>query len=94
MESLDGNAIAGLLHETFGVELTAAHCVCAACAATRPVAELDVYLQAPGVVARCRSCGNVTMVLVTVRGITCVDLLGLSRLDDGPGTAEAAPSFT
>ena len=93
MEALDGNAIAGLLHETFGVELTAAQCACAVCDASGPVAELDVYLQAPGVVARCRGCGNVTMVLVTIRGITCVDLLGLSRLDEGPGTVETARSF-
>jgi hypothetical protein len=81
MDALDGNAIAGLLHETFGAELTAADCVCAACATTGPVAELEVYLRAPGVVARCRGCGNVVMVLVTIRGITCIDLLGLSRLD-------------
>lgn len=91
MDALDGNAIAGLLHETFGVELTAAVCVCATCSDTRPVAELEVYMRGPGVVARCRSCGSIVMVLVTVRGITCVDLLGMSR---SPGTADNARTFT
>ena len=78
MDVLDGNAIAGLLHETFGVELTDANGVCTTCGASGPVAELDVYLRGPGVVARCHSCGSIVMVLVTVRGVTCVDLRGLS----------------
>jgi hypothetical protein len=82
MEALDGNAIGGLLQDVFGVELTAAGCACATCAAARPVAELEVYMRAPGTVARCRSCGSVLMVFVEIRGVTCVDLQGLSRLGD------------
>jgi hypothetical protein len=78
MDVLDGNAIAGLLYDTFGVELTDATGVCAACGAARPVAELDVYIRAPGVVARCHSCSSVVMVLTAVRGIACIDLRGLS----------------
>jgi hypothetical protein len=45
------------------------------------VAELEVYLQAPGTVLRCRSCSSVLMVLVTARGVTCVDLGGLAALE-------------
>jgi hypothetical protein len=90
MDALDGNAIAGLLHETFGAELTAAFCVCATCSDERPVAELDVYLRAPGVVARCHSCKSIVMVIVTVRGIACVDLMGMSAT---PGTADEARTF-
>ena len=81
MEALDGNAIAGQLVEVFGAELTTATGVCASCGASGLVAELVVYLQAPGTVVRCRSCGGVLMVLVTARGVTCVDLRGLSQLD-------------
>jgi Family of unknown function (DUF6510) len=81
MEALDGNAIAGQLVEIFGAELTTATGVCAGCGASGLVAELEVYLQAPGTVVRCRSCESVLMVLVTARGVTCVDLRGLSRLD-------------
>ena len=80
MEALDGNAIAGLLHEVFGSEMTTVATVCASCGASRQAAELHVYLRAPGVVVRCPSCGNVVMVLVTVRGVTCVDLGGLDEL--------------
>jgi len=80
MDALDGNAIAGQLVEVFGAELTTAIGVCAGCGASGLVAELEVYLQAPGTVVRCRSCKSVLMVLVGRRGVTCVDLRGLSRL--------------
>jgi Family of unknown function (DUF6510) len=78
--ALDGNAVAGLLVEVFGVELTTATGVCAGCGARGPVAETEVYVRAPGTVVRCRSCRNVLMVFVTVRGVTCVDLRGLASL--------------
>jgi hypothetical protein len=81
MEALDGNAIGGLLHDVFGVEMTTAMSVCGHCGDTRPVAELVVYLRAPGTVARCRTCSSVVMVLVEARGLTCVDLTGLAALD-------------
>jgi hypothetical protein len=82
MDALDGNAIAGLLFEVFGAEMTTATGVCANCGASGPVAELAVYLRAPGTVVRCRHCDSVLMVLVTVRAITCVDLRGLSQLKE------------
>jgi Family of unknown function (DUF6510) len=81
MEALDGNAIAGLLVDVFGHEMTIATAVCAHCGAAGPVAELVVYVQAPGTVVRCRSCSSVVMVFVEVRGVTCVDLRGLARLE-------------
>ena len=84
MEALDGNAIGGLLLHVFGVEMTTATGVCAHCSAAGYVAELEVYVQAPGTVARCRSCRGVSMVLVEVRGITCVDLRGLAELTPSP----------
>jgi hypothetical protein len=80
MEALDGNAIAGLLLDVFGTELTTATGVCAHCGAAGVLAELVVYTRAPGTVVRCRSCASVLMVLVEARGITCVDLSGLERL--------------
>jgi hypothetical protein len=80
MEAVDGNAIGGLLHELFGTEMTRAPTVCGSCGAARHVAELVVYLRAPGTVVRCRSCESVLMVFVTVRDRTCVDLMGLAAL--------------
>ena len=79
MDALDGNAIAGHLHELFGAELTTASGTCASCGATGPVAELSVFISA-GAVARCRSCESVVMALVTVRGATRVDLRGMAAL--------------
>jgi hypothetical protein len=91
MDALDGNAIAGPLFDVFGTEMTTATAVCANCGARAPVAELAVYLRAPGTVARCRSCASMLMVLVTIHGLICVDLRGLATLDipaplrsDGP----------
>ena len=80
MDALDGNAIAGLMLEVFGVEMTTATGVCSSCGAGGPVAELEVYLRAPGTVVRCRSCRSVLMVVVQARGYNCVDLRGLTEL--------------
>jgi Family of unknown function (DUF6510) len=81
MEALDGNAIAGQLVDVFGSEMTTASGQCATCGSVFAVAELIVYLQAPGTVARCRSCESIVMVLVDVRGISCVDLSGMASLE-------------
>lgn len=83
MDALDGNAIAGLLFEAFGAEMTTATGICAGCGASAQVAEFDVYLRGPGTVARCRSCRNVLLVVVTIHGINCVDLRGLATLESG-----------
>jgi hypothetical protein len=80
MEALDGNAIGGLLIEVFGAEMTTASGTCASCGAVMQVAELVVYLEAPGTVARCRTCESVVMVVVDKQGIKCVDLRGLASL--------------
>jgi hypothetical protein len=79
MDPVDGNAIGGLLIDLFGAEMTAAVSTCRTCGATRPVAELVVYRQAPGTVVSCRTCGSVLMVFVTRHGVTGVDLAGLAR---------------
>jgi hypothetical protein len=80
MDPLDGNAIAGQLFEVFGAELTPVIGICATCGFAGHVAEFAVYLRAPGTVARCRACGSVLMVLVTIRGVNCVDLGGVADL--------------
>ncbi len=81
MEALDGNAIGGLLHEVFGAELTAATGECASCGARRAVAELAVYVRAPGTVVRCPSCDGVLMTFVEVREVWSVDMRGLAALE-------------
>lgn len=81
MDAVDGNAIGGLLIDIFGGDMTLAGSICGTCGASRPVAELVVYLRAPGTVVRCRTCGSVLMVFVERRGVTGVDLSGLAQLE-------------
>jgi hypothetical protein len=81
MEALDGNAIGGMLYHIFGCEMTMAQAECGRCGARGPVAECEVYLGGPGVVVRCRVCHTIVMVLVEVRGMMCVDLGGLRKLE-------------
>jgi hypothetical protein len=77
MERLDGNAIGGVLGEIFGREMTVAVGVCGSCGATGPVAELHVYLRAPGVVVRCPTCESVLLKIVQSERRTWLDLRGL-----------------
>ena len=78
--AVDGNAIGGLLIEVFGTEMTTAVGTCANCGAVGQVAEFAVYRPGLGTVVRCRSCEGVLMVFTVIRGVTCVDLMGLASL--------------
>jgi len=78
--AVDGNAIGGLLAEVFGTEMTTAVGTCGSCGAVSLVAELAVYRPGLGTVVRCRSCDSVLMVFALVRGVVCVDLMGLASL--------------
>lgn len=83
MEALDGNAIAGLLQEIFGNDMTTASGVCAHCGDERVLAESRVYVRAPGVVVRCRTCDTVLAVIVEKNELRCVDVQGLRVLHRG-----------
>jgi hypothetical protein len=78
MEALDGNAIAGELEEHFGADMTNVDGTCAHCGGSSVIAELRVYLRAPGAVVRCRHCDQVVMVLVNVRGVARFDHAGFT----------------
>lgn len=81
MDTLDGNAIGGMLQEIFGTEMTTAVGMCATCGARAMMAETLVYLRAPGAVVRCRTCTSVLMVAVRRDAVNCVDLFGLAELE-------------
>jgi hypothetical protein len=74
VEPLDGNSIAGDLFNLFGREMTTVSGACRHCGAVALIAELPVYSQAPGAVARCRHCGQVVFVVVVIRGETGINL--------------------
>jgi hypothetical protein len=80
MNYLDGNAAAGSLSELFAVDLTAAVARCNGCGQTGVFAEAHVYMDAPGMVARCSSCDSVLLRVVTTPSDTYLDLRGLTYL--------------
>jgi hypothetical protein len=77
---LDGNAAAGELSKIFAVDVTAAEGQCAHCGTTKRFAEAHLYMQCPGVVARCAFCEQVLLRLVTVRDRVLLDLSGMTYL--------------
>jgi hypothetical protein len=78
---LDGNAAAGELQEIFSVEVTTARGRCAGCGRTAVLADVRLYVQAPGLVARCRGCEGVLFRLVRAPGRAWLDLRGLRYLE-------------
>jgi hypothetical protein len=77
---LDGNVLAGPLREVFGVDLTTAGTRCVGCGQAAHVAELRVFTDAPGLVARCSGCDNVIMRLVRTPDAAWLDLRGTTAL--------------
>lgn len=77
---LDGNAAAGELSRIFATDVTSAEGQCAHCGAIRRFAEAHLYMQGPGIVARCAVCENVLLRLANVRQRAFVDLRGMTYL--------------
>ena len=78
---LDGNASAGDLADIFAVDVTVARTTCAACGATRPLAELHAYMRSAGTVLRCASCDAVQLRLVRSEDRAWIDLTGVSVME-------------
>ena len=78
--AVDGNVLGGLLGEAFGVELTASRVACAGCTRVAVVADLVVYGAGPGLVGRCRGCGEVMLRVARIRDEVVLDLRGSSLL--------------
>jgi hypothetical protein len=76
----DGNAAAGELSKIFGVDVTAAGGQCAHCGATKRFAEAHLYMQSPGLVARCAVCEQVLLRLVNARQRVFLDMRGMTCL--------------
>ncbi len=58
---LDGNALAGLLHELFDEEMTIAPLECASCGRHGELGSLWAFAESPGFVLRCPGCQNVVL---------------------------------
>ena len=74
---VDGNAAGGELSRVFALDITAAEGQCAHCGATKRFAEAHLYMQGPGVVARCAVCEQVLLRLVNARQRVFLDVRGM-----------------
>jgi hypothetical protein len=79
-EYLDGNAAAGELSKLFAIDITSAQGQCAHCGAKKRFAEAHLYMQGPGIVARCAACEHVLLRLVSARQLVFLDLRGMTYL--------------
>jgi len=77
---LDGNAAAGELSRIFAVDVTSALGHCANCGAKRRFAEVHLYMDCPGIVARCPVCQHVLLRIVNIGQRMVLDLRGLAYL--------------
>jgi len=77
---LDGNAAAGELSRIFAMDITSAEGQCANCGAKRRFAEAHLYVQCPGLVARCVLCGHVLLRFVNTKQHVYLDLRGMTYL--------------
>jgi Family of unknown function (DUF6510) len=79
---VDGNALGGMLMETFGREMTDARGSCANCGDVHAIGAMPVY-RGPGDVVRCPTCGGVVAVAVTIRERTRMHMTALRWLEPG-----------
>ena len=77
---LDGNAIAGLLAELFGTEMTTVDRGCASCGAHHEIGAHRLYRSA-GLVLRCPSCGDVAMKIAMLEGRRVLTMHGSWSLE-------------
>lgn len=80
MNYLDGNAAAGELNRIFAMDITSAEGQCANCGGRRRFAEAHLYMDSPGLIARCALCGHVLLRFANVQQRVFLDLRGLTYL--------------
>ena len=73
---LDGNALAGLLHELFDVEMTIAPVECANCGRYGELGSLWAFAESPGYVLRCPGCQNIVMRMTVTPAEVYLDARG------------------
>ncbi len=73
---LDGNAVAGMLHDIFSAEMTASPTECAGCGYGGEMGTLLAFTQSPGVVLRCPACEQVILQVVVTPNAIYLDARG------------------
>ncbi len=84
--TLDGNAVAGLLEEVFGWDMTAEPSKCAHCGNVGDGGTLLAFVGGPGTVLRCSVCKEVVVRIVRTETATYIDARGAAfiRLPEAP----------
>ena len=77
---LDGNALAGLLVEVFGTEMTAVVRACQSCGARNAVGAHRAY-PGPSPVLRCPACGDLALRITTVAERHVIQIAGTWMMD-------------
>ena len=77
---LDGNALAGLLHELFEAEMTVAPVECATCGRYGEMGSLWAFVESPGYILRCPGCQNIIMRITVTPRQVYVDSRGAAYL--------------
>ncbi len=73
---LDGNALAGLLHELFYAEMTVAPVECATCGRHGEMGSLWAFVENPGYILRCPGCQNIIMRITVTPEQVFIDARG------------------
>jgi hypothetical protein len=77
---LDGNAVAGMLAELFGFDMTVARGGCAGCGASNQLGAMLVYAHGMGALCCCPSCGQYLARIARGEGRWWLDMRGLAWL--------------
>jgi hypothetical protein len=77
---VDGNALAGLFHEIFNVEMTVAPVECGSCGREGEIGSLLAFPAGPGYVLRCPSCQNIILRMVITPDKIYLDARGAAFL--------------
>jgi hypothetical protein len=77
---LDGNALAGLLHELFDAEMTLAPVECAQCGRIGEIGSLWAFTESPGFVLRCPACQGIVMRMTLTPNEVFLDTRGAAYL--------------
>jgi hypothetical protein len=79
--TLDANAVAGILMEIFGTEMTVAASRCTHCGNRAEIGTLRAYTNAPGVILRCSICTEIVIrIMRRADGTYLVDARGAAYL--------------
>lgn len=73
---LDGNAVAGMLHDIFSSEMTTSLTECVNCGRQGEFGSLLAFTQAPGIVLCCQTCEHIVLRIVKTSQAVYLDARG------------------